>query len=100
VRSLPPFPLYSLAGAVNGGIGGGKDCSEDCGNVGAARTGVGGWLEVLLRYGGIAGTLSISSSGVMALALLLASLSSSNLSQWATVLGRHGLLQKACPAHG
>jgi hypothetical protein len=41
VRSLPPFPLYSLAGAVNGDIGGGKDCSEDRGNVGAARIGVG-----------------------------------------------------------
>ena len=34
----------------------------------------------VLRCGGIAGTLSISSSGVMAFALLLASLSASNLS--------------------
>ena len=41
LRPCPPFPLYSLAGAVNGDIGGDKDCSEDRGNVGAAQTGVG-----------------------------------------------------------
>src|SRR3984885_3410475 len=33
VRSLPPFPLYSLAGAVDGGVRGGEGCSGDCGNV-------------------------------------------------------------------
>jgi len=92
VRSLPPFPLYSLAGAVDGGS---EDCSGDCGNVGAARAGVGGFLGVLLtkvlvllRCGGVAGTLSISSSGVTALVLPLASLSAFSLSlslPWAAV---------------
>jgi hypothetical protein len=95
VRSLPLFPLYSLAGAVDGGIKGGEDCSGDCGNVGAARAGVGGFpgvlstkVLVLLRCGGVAGTLSISSSGVITLALPLASLSAFNLSLsllWAAV---------------
>ena len=40
VRSLPPFPLYSLAGAVDGGGGAGWDGSgADC-NAGGARAGV------------------------------------------------------------
>jgi hypothetical protein len=47
VRSLPPFPLYSLAGAVDRGIGGGEDCSRDCDNVGTALAGVGGLPGVL-----------------------------------------------------
>ena len=87
MRSRPPFPLYSLAGAVDGGTEGGEDCSGDCGNAGAARAGVGGLpgvlstkVLVLLRYGGVIGILSISSSGVTALALSLASLLVSSLS--------------------
>jgi hypothetical protein len=92
MRSLPPFPLYSLAGAVDRGI---KNYSGDCGNAGAARVGVGGFpgvlltkVLVLLRCGGIVGTLSISSSSITALALPLASLSVSSLSLsllWAAV---------------
>jgi hypothetical protein len=81
MRSLPPFPLYSLAGAVDGGIGGGEDRSGNCGNVGTARTGVGdlpGVLStkvlVLIRCEGVTGTLSISGSGIIAPALPLASL--------------------------
>jgi hypothetical protein len=31
IRSLPPFPLYSLVSVINRGIGGGKDYSRDCG---------------------------------------------------------------------
>ena len=91
MRSLPPFPLYSLAGAIDGGIGGGEDRSRDCGNVGAARAGVGGLpgvlstkVLILLRYGGVAGVLSISNSGVTALVLPLASLSASG-----TLQGHH-----------
>jgi hypothetical protein len=37
LRSLPPFPVYGLAGAVDGGKGGGEDVSGDCGNAGAFR---------------------------------------------------------------
>lgn len=62
MRSLPPFPVYSLAGAVGGGKGGGEDVSGDCGNAGALRAGVGGLLgalstkvRVLLRTGGVEG---------------------------------------------
>ena len=40
LRSLPPFPIYSLAGAVDGGNWRGKNASEnaskDCGNIEAA----------------------------------------------------------------
>jgi hypothetical protein len=45
VRFLPSFPLYSLAGAVDRGIGGGKDCPRDYDSIGAARAGVRGLLE-------------------------------------------------------
>jgi hypothetical protein len=100
MRSCPPFSLYSLAGVVNGGTGEGEDCSGDCGNAGAARAGVRGLLgvfstkaSVLLRCGGVAGTLSISSSGVTALSLPLTSLSASSQSLsllWAAV--NHGAL--------
>jgi hypothetical protein len=48
VRSLPPFPLYSLAGAVDGGIGGGEDYSGDYNSIRVARVGVGGLSGVLL----------------------------------------------------
>jgi hypothetical protein len=79
LRSLPPFPVYSLAGAVDGGKGGGEDVSEDCGNVGALRAGVGGLpgvlsakVRVLLRPGGVEGhpgelgtTSVVSSSGLL-----------------------------------
>src|SRR5438876_9600661 len=47
LRSLPPFPVYSLAGDVDGGKGGGEDVSGDCGNAGALRAGVGGLPGVL-----------------------------------------------------
>jgi hypothetical protein len=47
LRSLPPFSVYSLAGAVDGGKGGGEDVSGDCGNAGALRAGVGGLPGVL-----------------------------------------------------
>jgi hypothetical protein len=73
LRSLPPFPIYSLAGAVDGG----KDVSGDCGNAGALRAGVGGLpgvlstkVRVLLRPGvlegylGELGTTSVVSSCV------------------------------------
>ena len=43
LRSLPPFPVYSLGGAVDGSKGGGEDASGDCGNAGAARPGVGAY---------------------------------------------------------
>src|SRR5271170_2365001 len=62
LRSLPPFPVYSLADAVDGGKGGGEDVSGDCGNAGALRVGVGGLpgvlltkVRVLLRPGGVEG---------------------------------------------
>ena len=91
MRSLSPFPLYSLASAVDGGIRGGKDRSRDCGNVGAAQAGVGNLLGILstkililLRYGGVAGALSISNSGVTVLVLPLA-----NLSVSGTLQGHH-----------
>jgi hypothetical protein len=48
LRSLPPFPIYSLAGAVDGGKERGEDVSGDCGNAGALRAGVGGLPGVLL----------------------------------------------------
>ena len=47
LRSLPPFPVYSLAGAVDGGKVGGEDVSGDCSNAGALRAGVGGLRSVL-----------------------------------------------------
>ena len=62
LRSLPPFPVYSLAGAVDGGKGGGEGSSGACGNAGAARPGVGGLpgvlptkVCVLLRFEGVEG---------------------------------------------
>ena len=45
--SFPPLPLYSSAGAIDGGVGGGEDCSRDCGNARAAWAGVGGFSGVL-----------------------------------------------------
>jgi hypothetical protein len=83
VRSLPPFPLHSLAGAVDGGGGAGWDGSgADC-SAGGARAGVSlpGVLStrvfVLFRPRGIegrsgeSGTRSISFSDVVTLTLLL-----------------------------
>jgi hypothetical protein len=62
LHSLPPFPVYNLAGAVDRGKGGGEDVSGDCGNAGALRAGVGGLqgvlstkVRVLLRPGGVEG---------------------------------------------
>jgi hypothetical protein len=62
LRSLSPFPVYSLAGAVDGGIGEGEDVSGDCGNAGAFRAGIEGLpgvlstkVRVLLRPGGVEG---------------------------------------------
>jgi hypothetical protein len=62
LRYLPPFPVYSLAGAVDGGKGGDEDVSGDCGNAGALRAGVEGLpgvlstkVRVLLRPGGVEG---------------------------------------------
>jgi hypothetical protein len=43
LRSLSPFSVHSLAGAVDGSKGG-EDASGDCDNAGAARPGVGGWV--------------------------------------------------------
>jgi hypothetical protein len=95
VGSLPPFSLYSLAGAVDRDIGGDKDCSGNCGNVRTAWVGVGGLpgvlltkMLVLLRYGGVVGALSIPNSGVIALTLALVRLLISSLSLllfWAAV---------------
>jgi hypothetical protein len=87
VCSLPPFPLCSLAGAVDRGIGGGEDRSGTVVMLEQLWRGFGGLpgvlstkLLVLVRCGGVAGTLSIStSSGVIALALPLASLLASGL---------------------
>jgi hypothetical protein len=77
LRSLPPFPVYNLAGAVDRGKGGGEDVSGDCGNAGALQAGVGGLpgvlstrVRVLLRprgvkgYPGELGTTSVVSSYV------------------------------------
>jgi hypothetical protein len=85
LRSLPPFLVYSLAGAVGGGKGGGEDVSGDCGNAGALRAGVGGLpgvlstkVRVLLRPGvveghpGELGTTSVVSSCVCFQALISA----------------------------
>jgi hypothetical protein len=85
LRSLPPFPIYSLAGAVDGGKGGGEDVSGDCGNAGALRVGVGGLpgvlstkVRVLLRPEGVEGhpgelgTTSVVSSCVCFRALISA----------------------------
>ena len=93
MRSLPPFPLYSLAGAVDGGGGASWDGSgADC-SAGGARAGVSlpGVLStrvfVLFRLRGVAGrsgesgTRSTSFSGVATLALpLLVILSASSRS--------------------
>jgi hypothetical protein len=61
LRSLPPFPVHSLAGVVDGGKGG-EDVSGDCGDAGALRPGVGALpgvlstkVRVLLRPGGVEG---------------------------------------------
>ena len=48
MRSLPPFPVYSLGGDIDGGNWGGKNASGDCGNTGVARVGIGGLPGVLL----------------------------------------------------
>jgi hypothetical protein len=81
--SLPS--IYSLAGAVDGGKGGGEDVSGDCGNAGALRVGVGGLpgvlstkVRVLLRPEGVEGhpgelgTTSVVSSCVCFRALISA----------------------------
>jgi hypothetical protein len=64
LRSLPLFPVYGLAGAVDGGKEGGEDVSGDCGNARALRPGVGALpgvlstkVRVLLRPGGVEGYL-------------------------------------------
>ena len=87
MRSRPPFPLYSLASAIDGGIRGGKDYSKDYGIVGAAWAEVGGLsgvlstkVLILLRCRGVIGIFFTSNSGVIAFALPLASLLVSNLS--------------------
>ena len=90
LRSFPPLPLYSSAGAVDGGAGGGEDCSGDCGNAGAARAGVGGFpgvlstnVCVLLRPGGVEGcpgdfgTTSIVSSSCCCFRTCFSALSAS-----------------------
>jgi hypothetical protein len=46
LRSLPPFPVHNLAGAVDGGKGGSEDVSGGCGNAGVLRAGVGGLPDV------------------------------------------------------
>jgi hypothetical protein len=86
LRFYPPFPLYNLVNAVDGGIRESKDYSKDCGNVKVARAEVGGLLRVLLikvlvllRCKGVVGTLFISSFDIKALALSLVSLSAFNL---------------------
>ena len=50
LRPLPPFPVYILAGAVDGNKGGGEDASADCGNRKVAQPGVGVY-QLLLRAG-------------------------------------------------
>jgi hypothetical protein len=90
LRSLPPLPLYSIAGAVYGGAGGGGGCSGDCGNTGAARAGVGGFpgvlstkVRILLRPGGVegrpgdSGTTSIAPSSCCYIRACLSALSAS-----------------------
>ena len=69
LRSLPPFPIYSFAGAIDGGNWRGEDASGDCSNIGAVRSGVGGFpgvlstkVCILLRPGGIVSTTLIVSS--------------------------------------
>ena len=69
MRSLSPFPIYSFAGAVDGGNWRGEDASGDCSNIGAVRSGVGGFpgvlstkVCILLRPGGIVSTTLIVSS--------------------------------------
>ena len=71
LRSLPPFPIYSFAGTIDGGNWRGKDASGDCGNTGAARLGVGGFpgvllikVCVLLQPGGIVGIILIVFSSI------------------------------------
>jgi hypothetical protein len=60
LRSLPPFPVYSLGGNIDGGNWGGESASGDCGNAGVARAGIRGLpgvlstkVCVLLRPGGV-----------------------------------------------
>ena len=62
LRSLPPFPVYSLADAVDGSKGGVRTLPRDCANGGAVRPGVGGSpgvistiVRVLLRPGRVEG---------------------------------------------
>jgi hypothetical protein len=81
LRSLPPFPLYSIAGAVDGGggadwDGSGVDCSAGGARVGVSLPGVlSTRVFVLFRLRGVEGrsgelgTRSISSSGIAALVL-------------------------------
>ena len=93
MRSLPPFLLYNIAGAVDGGEGAGWGGSGLDYSAGGARAGVSlpGVLStsvfVLFRLRGVEGrsgelgTRSTSSSGIAALILsLLAILSASTRS--------------------
>ena len=90
MRSFPPLPLYSSAGAIDGGAGGGKDYSRDYSNAGAAQAGVGGFsgilltnMCVLLRPGGVKGypgdfgTTSIVSSSYYYFRICFSALSAS-----------------------
>ena len=87
MRSFPPFPLYSSAGAVDGGGGAGWDGSgADC-SAGGARVGVSllGVLStrvfVLFRLTGVEGRSGELGTCSAALALpLLAILSASTRS--------------------
>jgi hypothetical protein len=49
LRSLPPFPVYSLAGIVDGGKGGREDVSGDCGNAGATSLVKILWFSALMN---------------------------------------------------
>ena len=93
LRSFPPFPLYSIAGAVDGGggaswDGSGADCSAGGVRAGVSLSGVFSTRAfVLFRLRGVEGrwgvsdTRSNSFSGVAALILpLLAILSASTRS--------------------
>ena len=77
MRSLPPFPLYSIAGAVDGGGGASWDGSgADC-SAGGARAGVSlpGVLStrvfVLFRLIGVEGRLGKLGTYSAAFTLLL-----------------------------
>jgi hypothetical protein len=106
LRSLPPFPAYSLAGAVDRGKRGREDVSGDCGNAGVLRAGVGGLpdalstkVRVLLQPGGVEGhPRELGTTSVVSSCVCFRAFISAWSASFSALLGLSATMQRLC--HG